>query len=68
MILWRDVKKAILNPLRTDLSQTRALAFLINNKQKSEFIDRELLHKLQSLLPSFPSINPEECEAMVAVL
>lgn len=58
-----------MNPLRTDFSQTRVLAFLVNNNNtKSKVIDRELLHKLQSLLPSFPSINPEECEAMVAVL
>lgn len=51
MILWREVKKAILNPLRTGL--TCAPASLVNNK-RVWVIDRgvqDLLRKLQTLLP-----------------
>lgn len=33
MILWREVKKAILNPLRTDFPVTRALVSLVNNNR-----------------------------------
>lgn len=33
MILWREVKKAILNPPRTDFTETRAPALLVNNNR-----------------------------------
>lgn len=62
------MRKAILNPLGTDFTVARAPASLVNNNGVGLLIERvqDLLRKLQTLLPSFPTVNPEECKASAA--
>lgn len=60
MILWREVKKAISNPLRTDFTVTRGPALLVNNNRVGILTEGAGFAEVQTLLPSFPTMSPKE--------